>query len=262
MPLSHPTNFTIHAAFTEHGGAGLYGAVMRAVAGGRCEHAGKYLWLPEKIPKNREFSQCVEPVCQRNLDTLRSYLRKIGTPMDGNRSRAATLIGLAAAAGAFGVAAMMSAATAPVARADDYTEILNAVEGLVAEGQESFSQAATDFSGSDVIDGLQALINGVDDDLVGVPDDLYVGTVDALTTSSVQLPVGAFGITPPTDFADAVTVAEADFTSGEADLTTAAADLASGDYGYGSYLEAFGSIVAFDLPADQLLIGAVEALGF
>ena len=37
-------------------------------------------------------------------------------------------IGLAAAAGAFGAAAMLSAATAPTARADDFTDILSNVE--------------------------------------------------------------------------------------------------------------------------------------
>src|SRR5271168_493275 len=78
------------------------------------------------------------------------HLREIGTPMDSNRSRAATLIGVAAAAGAFGVAAMMSAATAPTARADDLTEIVNAVDGDFANGTADFNTAFGDFSGGDV----------------------------------------------------------------------------------------------------------------
>jgi hypothetical protein len=172
------------------------------------------------------------------------------------------LIGLAAAAGAFGAAAMMSAATAPTARADDYTEILNDIEGMVAAGQADFGQAATDFGSNDVTAGLTLLLDGTDNYLVGVPDDLLVGTVDVLTNDPVQLPVDAFNITPPTDFADALSDAQAAFTAGEADLGTGASDILSGDYGYGAYVETFGSIVAFVLPADELLIGGVEALGF
>jgi hypothetical protein len=45
--------------------------------------------------------------------------------MDNNRSRTGVLVGLAAAAGAFGVAAMMSAATAPTARADAFTDMIH-----------------------------------------------------------------------------------------------------------------------------------------
>jgi hypothetical protein len=40
----------------------------------------------------------------------------------------ATLVGVAAAAGAFGVAVMMSAATAPTARADDFTDVISEVD--------------------------------------------------------------------------------------------------------------------------------------
>jgi len=49
--------------------------------------------------------------------------------MDSNRSRFGMLIGLAAAAGAFGVAVMMSAVTAPTARADDFSDVISAVDG-------------------------------------------------------------------------------------------------------------------------------------
>ncbi len=86
--------------------------------------------------------------------------------MDNNRSRSGVLVGLAAAAGAFGAAAMMSAATAPTARADDFTDIVNAAEGELAFGQTAFTTAFTDFGSSDVTDGLQALVNGSYDDLL------------------------------------------------------------------------------------------------
>ena len=114
---------------------------------------------------------------------------RLEPPMDSNGSRTGVLVGLAAAAGAFGVAAMMSAATAPTARADDFTDIVNGVEAELAYGQAAFTTAFTDFGSSDVTDGLQALVNGSYDDLVGAPDSLYIGTVEALTNETV-VPAG------------------------------------------------------------------------
>lgn len=73
----------------------------------------------------------------------------------GNKRSRAVLVGLDAAVGAVGAAAMMSAATAPTARADDFTDILNGVEGNFAAGQTAFDNASTDFGGDDVTDGLQ-----------------------------------------------------------------------------------------------------------
>jgi hypothetical protein len=182
--------------------------------------------------------------------------------MDSTRSRFGVLVGLSAAAGAFGVAAMMSAATAPTARADDFTEIVNTVDGVVANGQADFTAAFTDFGSSDVTGGLTLLLDATDNYLVGVPDDVLVGAVDLLSNDGVQLPVGGFNLTPPTDFSDAVTDAQAVFTAGESDLSTGAEDFFSGDYSYGADVEALGSIYVSVVPADELLIGGVEALGF
>jgi hypothetical protein len=78
----------------------------------------------------------------RRLDTLVSTLERLEPPMDSNGLRAATLIGVAAAAGAFGAAALMSAATAPTARADAYSDIVADVEADLTYGQTAFGQAA------------------------------------------------------------------------------------------------------------------------
>jgi hypothetical protein len=183
--------------------------------------------------------------------------------MDSNRSRTGVLAGLAAAAGAFGVAAMMSTATAPTARADDFTDIVNAVEGELAFGQAAFTTAAADFGSSDVTDGLQALVNGSYDDLLGAPDSLYIGTVEALTNETVLPPSLDFNGDPaPTDFSDAVSNAQGAFSEGQLYFSDAATDLSAGDYGDAAYLDSLGAIFSFDLPAQELLIGGVEALGF
>src|ERR1700677_2547620 len=81
---------------------------------------------------------------------------RLEPPMDSNRSRVGMLIGLGAAAGAFGAAAIMSADTAPTARADDFTDVINAVDAAYSSGQIEFGIADTDFGGSNINDGLAA----------------------------------------------------------------------------------------------------------
>jgi len=181
--------------------------------------------------------------------------------MDSNRSRIGVLVGLAVAAGAFGAAAMMSAATAPTARADAYSDIVADVEADFAYGQTAFGQAATDFGSSDVTDGLQALLNGTNDYLVSVPDDLYIGTVDALTNEPVT-PAIDFDNSAPANFSDAVSFAQADLVTGEQFFNTAAAAFSAADYADAAYDGAYGSFFAFDLAPEDLLVGAVDALGF
>jgi hypothetical protein len=100
--------------------------------------------------------------------------------MDSNRSRTGVLVGLAAAVGAFGAAAMMSAATAPTARADAFSDIISSVEDDFAGGQADFASASADFGSGDPSDGLALFFSGLDDDVVGPGDSVYLGTVDAL----------------------------------------------------------------------------------
>jgi hypothetical protein len=176
------------------------------------------------------------------------------------RSRA-LLVGLGAATGAFAAAAMMSAATAPTARADDFSEIVGLVEWELTVGQGDFSTAFTDFSNNMVPAGLEEFYSGVDEDLWLVPTTVEYGTVAALTGSpipSVFLPVGPV---MPTDLSDAVTNAETDLTGSQTLFTDAATALSSGDYVDAVYGDALGSFLAFDDAEQELLIGAVEALG-
>jgi hypothetical protein len=183
--------------------------------------------------------------------------------MSDLRSRSGMLVGLAAAAGAFGAAAMMSAATAPTARADDFTDIVNSADFLLAAGQTAFTTADTDFASSDVIDGLQSFFNGVNDDSLGVPDIATLGTLEELAGDPIS-PGITFDYnlyTPPTDFADALTQAQSYFSIGESYFTDAASNLASGDYVDAFYQSALGSAFTLDIPAQDLLIGSVEALG-
>ena len=65
--------------------------------------------------------------------------------MGHQRSRAG-FVGLSAAAAAFAAAAMLSAATAPTARAGPFTDITNDVQDELVYAQTAFSDAATYFS--------------------------------------------------------------------------------------------------------------------
>jgi hypothetical protein len=109
-----------------------------------------------------------------------------------------------------------------------------------------------------VTDGLQALVNGTNDYLVSVPDDLYIGTVDALTNEPVTPAIDFLDNAPP-NFADAVTDAQGNFDGGEGFFTMAATAFSAADYADAAYDSAYGSILAFVLAPEDLLVGAVAS---
>lgn len=134
---------------------------------------------------------------------------------------------MAALMGAFAAATMT--ATAPAAHADDpFTDLVNAVQGDFALGQEAFTLANTDFGAGDAADGLAAFYAGADDDVISVPNSLLQGTLAALTGEQVGSSV-SWTIPAPADFNDAIIVAPALALIAEGDLHTAAIDLAGGD---------------------------------
>ena len=175
------------------------------------------------------------------------------------RTSRSLLVGLGAAMAAFGAAATMWAATAPTARADDFTAIIAAVDGDLSEGQTAFTTAFTEF-GSNVPSGLADFYSGVDDDLWSAPTNLEVGTVEALTGLGITGPIGV-GVAVPTDLSDAESLAQTEFTEGETYFADGVTALTSGDYADAVYDDSLGSLLAFDVPGQELLVGAVEALG-
>ena len=174
------------------------------------------------------------------------------------------LVGLGAASIAVGAAAMMSAVTAPSARADDLTTITNAVEGDYANGAAAFESAFTDFGSNNVLPGVAAFLDGTNDDLVGAPDTAYIGAVEALTNEAVTVNSTTLDfntLAQPADYSAALADVQTSIGDGETALSIAASDLASGDYGGAAAEQSAGLIYLFDLPADYLVIGGLEALG-
>jgi hypothetical protein len=172
--------------------------------------------------------------------------------MSDTRLRTGILIGLAAAVGAFGAAAMMSA---PTARADAYSDIINAVDVDYANGQTAFTTAFTDFSSSEFAPGLAALFDGIDDDGLAAPNDFLTGTADALTNESIGQSA-AYDLALPTDFSDAITQAQTFFTEG-LNYIYYDPDFASiSDYGTSVYYDVLGADYSIVLPLEELLLGA------
>lgn len=136
---------------------------------------------------------------------------------------------MAAMLGALVAAVLTATAAAPAARADDpVTDIVNAVQGDFVIGQQAFELANTEFAAGHLADGLVAFYNGIDDDLLSVPNNLLQGSLAAVLGEPVD-PSYMWNIPIPADFNDAIAAAPTLELVGLGDFATAFSDLASGD---------------------------------
>lgn len=146
---------------------------------------------------------------------------------------------------------MISAAVASTARADDFSDILADIQAEETAAATAFTTASTDFAtNADSPAGLTPLFIGLDDDLVGVPNDLHVGLVDALTNTPVI----------PASDAAAVTEANTFYTEGNT-LATDIVSLPSNDYAAIALDNALSAIDQWILP-DQIQLIADLAYAF
>jgi hypothetical protein len=177
------------------------------------------------------------------------------------RSHARILVGLAAAAGAFGMAAVLSASYAPTARADDFSDILSAVDGDYSAGQADFTAALADFgSSSTSIDGLAAFFSGVDEYLVAAPENYFVGSVEALANDPIDSSYFDV-ITVASSYPIAAENAQLGFGEGDTYLVDSLTALSGGDFASAAQDLAFG-FNSFDNASEYLLVGTLAALGF
>jgi hypothetical protein len=178
--------------------------------------------------------------------------------MSATHARSRILVGLAATAGAFGAAAMMSAATAPTARADDFSDIISAVDGDYTQGNAAFASALSDFGSSDFSQGFAQILDGVDDYSLSPTLNLTVGTLEASAGDAIT-GSEAWGLTVPASFSDALSLAESDFATGETDLADAASYLASADYVDATFFGSFGAEYVSIIPLEELLLGTIAS---
>jgi len=177
--------------------------------------------------------------------------------MSDTRSRSGILI--AVAAGAFGAAAMMSAAAAPTARADDTTQIIEAIDGDYAAGQTDFTAAFTDFGSGAFVSGLAESFDGMDQDSLAATDNLLLGTVEAPQGDPITTSLFLGELSAPDSFADASEEAQILFNEGQGLLSNAAIAFSAGDYSAATDLELAGSADAYVLPVQELLLGVAAA---
>ena len=131
--------------------------------------------------------------------------------------------------GALVATVLTATAAAPAAHADDpFTDILSAVQGDFALGQEAFELANSDFASGDVADGLAAFYGGIDDDLLSVPNNLLQGSLAALTGEPIDSSM-SWTIPASADLNDAIIVAPTLALIGEADIHSALTELAAGN---------------------------------
>lgn len=170
------------------------------------------------------------------------------------------MLGLGVTVGAFAVATTMSAATAPTARADDYSAIIADIQAEETAAATAFATSSTDFANGDSPDGLTQLFIGMDDDLVGVPNTLEVGTVDVLTNATV-IPASdlEYSFATPASLTASVTEANTFYTEGNT-LATEIASLPSTDYADTALDNALSTIDQWILPDPIQLIGDLAYL--
>jgi hypothetical protein len=210
--------------------------------------------------QNTQFSRCAEAARRRSLISF--VLGKEKTRMQLTFRPAITarvLTGLGAATGAIGVAAMMSTATAPSARADDFTDTIATVESEYADGQTAFSAALADFGSNHLTTGTALLFDGFDDDFLAAPNILAAGTVEGLTNETYDLSAANFDLSVPASFAAGLSNAESIFSEGQGFFSAAAADVSAGAYGDATYYDLFGMDFVSIVPLEEILLGSVAS---
>jgi hypothetical protein len=172
--------------------------------------------------------------------------------------RAGVVAGIAAV-GAVGLATMASTAFAPTARADDLSDIVASIQGDLTVAQSEFAGASIDFSDGENGAGLTSLFDGVDDYTLSPPDNLLVGSLDALTGVDINGPI-TFHLLDPSSLADALTNVESSFTEAPSLFSEIGTFLADGDYAdAGLYTVAVSEGLTVG-PVEELLIGAANGL--
>ncbi len=154
---------------------------------------------------------------------------------------------------------MTSTATAPTAHADDFTDIITYVNSDLVVGEGYVTTAFSDFSGGDFVPGLTSLFQGVDDEVLAAPDNLLIGTVEALAGEGIGGPL-LYDLGAPVNFAEQLTYAEQTFTYAVGNLEDAPAALATGDYGAATYDVLLGADYASIAPLEDIILGAATSL--
>lgn len=132
--------------------------------------------------------------------------REMGTVRTSNRRRWVTAaVGLGTPAAALATAAMIGMGHAPVANADPISQIIGDVGIEIGQGNAEFPVAGTDFAAGHLAQGVADIFGGADAYLLGVPDSVIIGGIQALTGEPVNATLPFGGIGAPVDLSMFVT---------------------------------------------------------
>jgi hypothetical protein len=179
--------------------------------------------------------------------------------MSHSKSRGGVSLLLGTTAGAFGVAALMSTAAAPTARADDFSGVVSIVEVDLSSATNDFNSALSNLEAGQLGPGFASFLDGVNNDLLAAPQNLVAGTAEVLDNESVSPPL-TWNLVPEANFAGGLAQAEIAFTQGENTLSQVVTDLAGGDYGTALYAEFAGLDLLAVAPLDDVLLGSLASL--
>jgi hypothetical protein len=173
------------------------------------------------------------------------------------------LVALGAAASACTAAILMSAASAPTARADDFSDIVSDVQQLTAASQTDYTGALTAFetgTGAGYADGLEDLFAATNNGDLLVSDEILLGSVEALQNQSIDGigPLSPF--VPEPDIATAVADLQNTVAMGQQYLADIPTELSAGDYSFAVEDYINGSFYTLYIPGEQLLSAAVDQL--
>jgi hypothetical protein len=182
-----------------------------------------------------------------------------------NRARRGGGVAVVVAGGGVLIAALGQLATAPAARADDFTDIINDEVAVIDAGYADLGTAATDFAGADFPDGLEQTLWGVDDFLISPGELALIGSFDALTGAPViaaaAFEFGANG-GPPTDLAQTITDLQGISATAQELFSIAAADFAASDPADGFSDDIAGLDMLLIVEPEYVLMGLTDtALG-
>jgi hypothetical protein len=173
--------------------------------------------------------------------------------------------GVGAAAGGMLLIAIGQLALAPIARADDFTDIINDEVAVIDAGYADLATAATDFAGADYPDGLEQTLWGVDDFLISPGELGLIGSFDAVTGAPViaaaAFEFGANG-SPPTDLAQTLTDLQGITATSQQLFSIAAGDFAASDPADGFSDDIAGLDMLLIVEPEYVLMGLTDtALG-
>lgn len=155
----------------------------------------------------------------------------------------------------------MAIGTIAVARADDpFSDIVAAVQGDFALGQEAFTLANAAFADGELANGLALFYGGLDDYLLSVPDNLLQGSLAALLGEPIESSL-SWTIPTPADFNDALIVAPTLELIGLGDLTNAASDLSAGDFAGALDSALTGYEYLYFVVPELFIVGSVAGFG-